>query len=319
MKKLLFLLISFSLLTLSLEGNFLDRQREKFKNQVKNQHKGDLKKKQKILNDLGAFQTEVNKILKKTDSKTTIEIPIEPNKATDVKKTDHFHTNKKVPPKQFGFVTAKKLRLRALYTTKSAVVGYVLYGEKIEVLAKSKKKDYHYGIKAHWFFIKKKNNDEGWVFGAFLQKKKPSQYYRPKRKNSNYVNYATKGFYVPLTGRITSRFGYRVDPVTRRRKSMHTGIDIAAPKGTPVKAAADGIIKRVRYSGGYGRLIIVQHEKDLVTYYGHLSAYRVRTGQRVSKGDIIGLVGSSGRSTGPHLHFEVRRGGQPLNPNSFIR
>ncbi|MDA3822330.1 MAG: M23 family metallopeptidase, partial [Bacteroidales bacterium] len=151
------------------------------------------------------------------------------------------------------------------------------------------------------------------------QKKQPAQSFRKKRNNSNYVRYATKGFYVPVTGRITSKYGYRVHPVTKRRHSMHTGIDIAAPKGTPVKAAASGIIKRTRYSGGYGKLIIVQHEKDLVTYYGHLSAYRVRPGQRVTKGQIIGRVGTSGRSTGPHLHFEVRRGGHPLNPNSFIR
>ncbi len=120
-------------------------------------------------------------------------------------------------------------------------------------------------------------------------------------------------FYKPLRGRFTSGFGLRRDPFTGRL-AFHTGIDIARPWGTPVKAAKSGVVVFAGWKGGYGRCIIIRHSLGYTTRYGHLSRIYVRVGQRVKTGQVIGAVGSTGRSTGPHLHFEVRRYGRPLNP-----
>lgn len=123
----------------------------------------------------------------------------------------------------------------------------------------------------------------------------------------------------PVRGRITSRYGYRIHPVSKRRGSFHAGLDIAAKEGTPVRASADGTVAKAAYlKNGYGKLVIIEHEKDLATWYGHLSAIGVTAGQRVLRGDIIGAVGRTGSATGPHLHFEVRRGGTALDPEAFL-
>jgi murein DD-endopeptidase MepM/ murein hydrolase activator NlpD len=112
--------------------------------------------------------------------------------------------------------------------------------------------------------------------------------------------------------RFTSPFGFRWG-------RLHAGTDFAAPVGTPVYATADGIVTEAGWSSGYGRLIKIQHEFGIETRYGHLNAIRVEVGQRVSRGDRIGDMGNSGRSTGPHLHYEVRVGGEPVNPMIYIR
>ncbi len=123
------------------------------------------------------------------------------------------------------------------------------------------------------------------------------------------------GFLPPLkTGRVSSRFGMRSDPFTRRR-TFHGGLDIAAPRGTPVHASRGGKVIRVsKKAKGYGKLVVIQHKFGYRTYYGHLSAILVRKGQSVKADQIIGKVGSTGRATGPHLHFEVRKNGQRKNP-----
>lgn len=123
------------------------------------------------------------------------------------------------------------------------------------------------------------------------------------------------GFQPPLkTGRISSRFGMRSDPFTRRR-TFHGGLDIAAPHGTPVYASRSGKVIRVgKKVRGYGQLIVIEHKYGYRTYYGHLSKIMVKTGQKVAAGKQIGKVGSSGRATGPHLHFEVRKHGRKTNP-----
>ncbi|MGL6348613.1 MAG: M23 family metallopeptidase, partial [Aeromonas sp.] len=117
--------------------------------------------------------------------------------------------------------------------------------------------------------------------------------------------------------RMTSQFGYRTDPFQGRRKN-HKGLDIAGPIGTPIYATADGIIGRAQWVSGYGKYIEVEHGNAIQTRYGHLSAMNVVSGQRVKQGDIIGFMGSTGRSTGSHLHYEVRIAGEPVNPNSFL-
>ena len=112
--------------------------------------------------------------------------------------------------------------------------------------------------------------------------------------------------------RFTSPFGMRWG-------RLHAGTDFAAPIGTAVYATADGVVTEAGWSSGYGRLIKIQHEFGIETRYGHLNAIRVQVGQRVSRGDRIGDMGNSGHSTGPHLHYEVRVGGEPVNPMIYIR
>jgi murein DD-endopeptidase MepM/ murein hydrolase activator NlpD len=118
---------------------------------------------------------------------------------------------------------------------------------------------------------------------------------------------------LPCAGRITSGFGYRMHPVLHYRR-LHTGVDIGAPTGTPIHAAGGGYIIWAARRGGYGNCVIIDHGGGKATLYGHMSRLYVRGGQEVSKGQLIGTVGSTGMSTGPHLHFEVRINGKPVNP-----
>jgi murein DD-endopeptidase MepM/ murein hydrolase activator NlpD len=100
--------------------------------------------------------------------------------------------------------------------------------------------------------------------------------------------------------------------------AMHTGIDITAPIGTPVKAAADGIVVSANWNYGYGRCVIIEHGNNYQTLYGHLSRIDVIEGQEIRQGDVLGAVGNSGKSTGSHLHYEVRIGSTPVNPYRFL-
>ena len=118
----------------------------------------------------------------------------------------------------------------------------------------------------------------------------------------------------PLDGaHVTSGFGMRMHPILGFTK-MHTGIDFGAPIGTPVFAAGDGVVKEARWAGGYGRWLQIQHNGQWATGYGHLSGWAVHEGERVHQGQVVAYVGSTGRSTGPHLHYEVIFDGQKINP-----
>ncbi len=117
--------------------------------------------------------------------------------------------------------------------------------------------------------------------------------------------------------RMASGFGYRTDPFTKARK-MHEGMDFAAKIGTPIFATGDGVIARADNTvSGFGNHILIRHGFGYETLYGHLSKYKSRAGQRVKRGDIIGFVGSTGRSEGPHLHYEVHKNGKVVNPLNF--
>ncbi|MGB3471735.1 MAG: M23 family metallopeptidase [Erythrobacter sp.] len=120
------------------------------------------------------------------------------------------------------------------------------------------------------------------------------------------------------SARMTSGYGMRTHPVLGRRK-RHNGIDLAAPTGTPVYATADGTVDRADRSRSYGLVIYLDHGSDLETRYAHLSRLSVADGQQVRKGDLIGYVGSTGRSTGPHLHYEVRVAGVAVNPIPYMK
>jgi murein DD-endopeptidase MepM/ murein hydrolase activator NlpD len=121
----------------------------------------------------------------------------------------------------------------------------------------------------------------------------------------------------PLQGRITSTFGWRRSPFGWRR-SFHTGLDIAAKYGTPIKAADTGEVIFSGWWDGYGKAIVIDHGRKRTTVYGHMSRLYEQVGSIVAKGQVIGLVGSTGYSTGPHLHFEVRQSGKPVNPQGFL-
>ena len=118
--------------------------------------------------------------------------------------------------------------------------------------------------------------------------------------------------------RFTSAFGTRSDPFKATR-AMHSGIDLAGPVGTSIYATADGYVGRTGVVGGYGNLIELEHGKNIQTRYGHLSSILVRSGQRVKRGDLIARMGSTGRSTGSHLHYEVRVDGAAVNPIPFMQ
>ncbi|MBN1957982.1 MAG: M23 family metallopeptidase [Desulfuromonadales bacterium] len=121
----------------------------------------------------------------------------------------------------------------------------------------------------------------------------------------------------PTKGWITSYFGMRKSPFTGRRV-MHEGLDIAANTGTPVYATADGIVARVEYSKSYGKTVVVDHGYGYRTIFGHNSKILVKSGQRVKRGDRLALVGNTGQSTGPHLHYELRMNGVPIDPRKTL-
>jgi murein DD-endopeptidase MepM/ murein hydrolase activator NlpD len=121
------------------------------------------------------------------------------------------------------------------------------------------------------------------------------------------------------TAEFTSAFGVRSDPF-RRGAAMHAGIDLAGPSGTPIYATADGTVTTAGWnSGGYGNLVKIDHGRGIETRYGHLSSMTVQPGSRVTRGQVIGRMGSTGRSTGSHLHYEVRIDDRPVNPIPFMR
>jgi murein DD-endopeptidase MepM/ murein hydrolase activator NlpD len=121
----------------------------------------------------------------------------------------------------------------------------------------------------------------------------------------------------PTRGWYTSRFGYRTDPYTNRPE-MHPGLDLSAPPGTPVYAPADGVVSYVGFDASYGKIVSIDHGYGVVTRYAHNSRIFVEQGQKVHRWDVISNVGNSGRSTGPHLHYEVRVHGIPVDPTNYI-
>jgi murein DD-endopeptidase MepM/ murein hydrolase activator NlpD len=122
----------------------------------------------------------------------------------------------------------------------------------------------------------------------------------------------------PINGRLMGGYGERNDPFSGEG-AMHTGIDISAPVGTPVKVTADGVVIHSNWNGGYGRCVIVDHGNGYQTWYAHLSKMDVVEGQEIRQGDVVGRVGATGKATGPHLHYEVRIHATPVNPYRFMQ
>ena len=117
--------------------------------------------------------------------------------------------------------------------------------------------------------------------------------------------------------RITDKFGYRIHPITKKRHH-HSGIDMSAEIGTPIYAPADGVVEYAKYKGSYGNYLLINHPFGFKTAYGHLEKFTVKSGDYIDKGDLIGYVGNTGRSTGPHLHYEIRYLHKWLNPDKFL-
>lgn len=138
-----------------------------------------------------------------------------------------------------------------------------------------------------------------------------------RRKQQDGVALGTGSLIWPVNGRITSPFGWRIHPILRKKK-YHSGIDLAVPSGTPVKAADSGKVLISGWNGGYGYFVAIDHGKGISTAYGHNSRLLVKEGDIVIKGEVIAKSGSTGLSTGPHLHFEVRENGAPVNPLSYL-
>ena len=135
---------------------------------------------------------------------------------------------------------------------------------------------------------------------------------------SDFIVSGSRKFRWPVMGKISSSFGWRRSPFGKRRV-FHAGLDIRAPRGRTIVAAGDGRIVHSGWMGGYGRTIVIAHSNGHTTLYGHCSRLLARSGARVNRGQIIAQVGSTGRSTGNHLHFEVRKNGTPMNPIRFLR
>lgn len=157
-------------------------------------------------------------------------------------------------------------------------------------------------------------DDESWR-AAFANPANGIDYTNPANMTS--TSAASSNYVMPVEGRFSSRFGNRFHPVDRTQK-FHSGIDIAAPRGTPIKAAADGIVVFAGQKGGYGNVVEIKHADGRVTRYAHADALNVTEGQKVTAGEQIATVGSTGKTTGPHLHFEVLENGQAVNPFETI-
>ena len=122
----------------------------------------------------------------------------------------------------------------------------------------------------------------------------------------------------PVLGHITDSFGERLDPFSGEG-AFHTGVDVASDYGAPVHATADGIITIAENHAGYGRLVVIDHGFGITTWYAHLSSFSAVPGSRVKRGEVVGYTGISGRSTGPHVHYEVRMNNAPINPWRYMR
>lgn len=143
---------------------------------------------------------------------------------------------------------------------------------------------------------------------------------RPSSTLADWVNLADAPSLWPVLGRVTSSFGERVDPIsTEVRGEFHRGIDIAAPAGTAIHATGEGVVASAGWGSGYGREVVLNHGHGITTLYAHMASIAVMPGESVSRGQVIGYVGVSGRSTGAHLHYEVRIDNTPVNPHRYMR
>lgn len=139
------------------------------------------------------------------------------------------------------------------------------------------------------------------------------------RSRSRFVSRDALPSIWPVNGRLVSHFGMRMDPFSSGLGGFHPGVDIHCPTGTPIRSSADGRVTHAGWMPGYGLLVVVNHDNGMETYYAHLSKVAYITGQEIRRGDVVGYSGSTGHSTGPHLHYEVRVNSSPVNPYRYLQ
>ncbi|TAL31085.1 MAG: hypothetical protein EPN93_18870 [Spirochaetes bacterium] len=303
-----------------LSDDAYEQQKKAGKSMVKQQYASDIERKEAILRKMREYIKQINGRLKKT--KVKVDAPINIDDVTDISKTEDVHSNQVVPPRVFAFVNDEKVRFRTDGSTSGKIIGMFDFAEQVEVIVQSTDTETIDGATAPWYMVRRANDneDEGWVFGAFLSKEKPAEKPKETGKPAAGTKVTAGDYAVPTTGFQSSAFGYRVDPISKKADSFHSGIDIAAPNGTKVTATAAGEVLQAEFNQyGYGNMIIIQHDKDVTSLYGHLQKYIVKPGQKVAKGEQIGMVDTTGYSTGPHLHFEIRKGGTAVDPNAIMR
>ncbi len=214
------------------------------------------------------------------------------------------------PPKEDGILFVKDTRgaqLRQESSEEAALLAFLPFRTRLRVLRHTKTLETIDGVRDYWVFVEH-GKQRGWTFNGVLA----PVVIKPFGQDDG------KPFLMPVDGSRTSGFGSRVDPITKKAGAFHSGVDIAAPTGTPILAALKGIVVSAESSGGYGNLVILEHENGLFTYYAHQSRMTARKGQELERGQVLGYVGSTGRSTGPHLHFEVRSGENAKDPAAFL-
>jgi uncharacterized protein YgiM (DUF1202 family) len=215
------------------------------------------------------------------------------------------------------FSIASLLHIRDEPSKYGTTIGIINHGSKVKIINKLNYTEAYNGMNSGW--VKVSSDDiEGWVYAGFLHPIKIA-----KKLNDS----LDKPFQFPLEPdptktRITSKFGPRIDPVTKKQNANHTGIDFyhTSRFGASIYAAGDGIVIHQSTNTAFGYLTIIQHENGLVTYYAHQQKFLVKQNDSIKAGDLIGELGSTGKSTGPHLHFEVRTGmwKEALNPINYI-
>lgn len=227
------------------------------------------------------------------------------------------HTKKK----EKKYVTVNTgLRMRARPALDGLFLKLVPYDTEVMVDKYSSTKDTVNGITDVWAQITYEG-EKGWVFNGFL---KPTRL-KPEpvvpvviKPDIKPVKKPTGKFVVPVQGRISSPFGPRIDPVTKKKGSYHRGIDIVAKTGTPIMAAKEGKVITREFNKAYGNYVILDHGDKVYTYYCHQSKFNTVKNAKVNAGDVIGYVGKTGKATGPHLHFEVRVGNDPRDPLTYV-
>lgn len=297
-------------------SGIVNERREKDRETVNGQRAADRERIERIRKEMRGFIDEINGRLG-DDTRRRFRDPVDIEDIEDIDSIDHIHSGKKIAVREYAYVSGERVIVRNEGGERGREIGFLDFMEKVEVLAQAGHSETIRGVSAPWVLVRRAGGDEGWVFGAFLSKTEPERkedFGTLDRKDSG------RRFNAPVEGMISSRYGYRVDPKTKRREVFHQGIDIAAPIGTPVRASSGGtVIIAEFHRNGYGNLVAIEHDKELVTYYGHLNEIRIRKGQQVPAGEVIGTVGKTGRTTGPHLHFEVRRGGTAYDPEEYLK
>ena len=235
---------------------------------------------------------------------------------------DRLYFQKIILSKDFEQMSEAKQKAQEIATLKATIELRRKNLEQQRRNAESQKVYIKSAIDKNEKMIKKLNSDRNYYEKAEkeLERQSASIGSYINRTGASDVKVAS-GFIKPLNGYISSPFGPRYHPI-HKTKSFHSGIDLAAPNLTPIKASNSGKVIYANWYGGYGKVVILDHGvvngKPMTTLYAHMNTIKVSNGQYVTKGQVIGLEGTTGYSTGPHCHFEVRVNGQPNNPVNYI-